>query len=57
VLGEGTYLRWGDQSLVQADSSVNVSAGAGDKQICGRLRTRQALPPEQPRGVRVATPK
>ena len=54
VLGEGTYLRWGKTWLVKANSSVSVSVGAGDRQIGGRLRTRQGLPPEAPRHARVA---
>jgi hypothetical protein len=53
VLGEGTYLRWNGSSLVKASSSVSVSVGAGDKQISGRLRTRQGLPAELPKRVEV----
>jgi len=53
VLGEGTYLRWDDTWLVKAESSVNVSAGAGDRQISGRLRNRQALPPAPAGAVQV----
>ncbi len=56
VLGEGTYLRWNGAWLVKSDSSVSVSAGAGDKQISGRMRTRQGLPPELPKKIEVSTP-
>ena len=53
VLGEGTTLRWGDQSLVTAKSSVCVSAGAGGVNVQGRRRARKGLPAEPPIGVRV----
>lgn len=53
VLGEGTYLRWGETWLVKGDAPVNVSVGPGDKQISGRLRNRQALPPAPAESVQV----
>ena len=53
VLGEGTYLRWGDMWLVKAESPVNVSVGAGDRQVSGRLRNSQALPPAPVGAVQV----
>lgn len=56
VLGEGTYLKWNGSWLVKAGSSVSVSAGAGDKQIGGRLRSRQGLPEELAKKVEVNEP-
>lgn len=54
VLGEGTYLDWGGTDLVRASSPVSVSAGAGDRQITGRRRSRENQPPEMPASVQVA---
>ena len=48
VLGEGTYLQWDDTTLVRAAASVSVSAGMDDRQITGRRRGLENLPPETP---------
>lgn len=55
VLGEGTYLQWDDKFLVRAPASVCVSAGPADRQILGRLRSRENLPPESPVGIEMAS--
>ena len=57
VLGEGTYLRWGDVELVRAREPVCVSAGAGGVEVFGRRRAREGLPPVRPAGVKVFRPR
>jgi hypothetical protein len=54
VLGEGTYLEWGGTNLVRASSPVCVSAGLTDRQVTGRRRSRQGLPPVMPETLQVA---
>ncbi len=56
VLGEGTYLRWSDKTLVRSEQSVCVSAGPDGVKVFGRLRTRKGLPPLKPTGVQAARP-
>jgi hypothetical protein len=66
VLGEGTYLRWKGQTLVQVKpdatrsaaglDSVCVSAGPGNVQVAGRRRARENLPPCPPGNVDVYRP-
>ncbi len=56
LLGEGSYLRWGDRTLVSAKQSVNVTAGPEGVNVHGRLRTREGLPPERPGNVRTFRP-
>jgi hypothetical protein len=49
VLGEGTYLRYGDKVLVQSPKdSVCVTADAEGVRIFGRLQTRRGLAPVEP---------
>ena len=55
VLGEGTYLQWDDKLLVRSPASVCVSAGAGDRQVLGRRRSRENMPTEPPAGVELAS--
>lgn len=56
VLGEGTYLRWGGRTLVQARSSVCVSAGPGGTSVSGRRRARKGLPPLKAQIITLARP-
>ena len=56
VLGEGTYLKWGDKVLVQATDSVCVSADADGAKVFGRRQSRKGLPTVEPVGVRAFQP-
>jgi len=56
VLGEGTYLKWGDQVLVRAADSVCVTADADGAKVFGRRQSRKGLPPVEPRDVKTHTP-
>ena len=56
VLGEGTYLRYGDKVLVQSKDSVCVTADPEGVKLFGRLQTRKGLPPVEPAGVKTYKP-
>ena len=56
VLGEGTYLKWGERVLVQAKGSVCVSADADGVKMTGRRRSREGLPSIEPVGVKTYRP-
>ncbi len=55
VLGEGTYLQWDDTTLVRAAATVSVSSGLDDRQILGRRRCQENLPPLPPRLIKIAS--
>jgi len=57
VLGEGTYLRWGSKTLVQAEGSTCVVAGPDGVKVFGRRRAREGLPPTEPANVRTVLPE
>lgn len=58
VLGEGTYLRYGDTILVHAPGdSVCVSAGVEGVKVFGRLQTRHGLPPVEATAVKTFDPR
>jgi hypothetical protein len=56
VLGEGTYLRWDAEMLVQASDSVCVTADADGVKVFGRRQSRKGLPTLEPQGVKTYTP-
>jgi hypothetical protein len=56
VLGEGTYLAWGDKVLVEAKESVCVTADKDGVKVAGRRQARRELPAVEPVGVRTFRP-
>ncbi len=56
VLGEGTYLKWGDKVLVQAKESVCVTADKDGVKVSGRRQARKGLPTVEPVGVKTFRP-
>ncbi len=52
VLGEGTYLKWGDKVLVQAKDSVCVTADADGAKVFGRRQSRKGLATVEPVDVK-----
>jgi hypothetical protein len=56
VLGEGTYLKWGNKVLVQAKDSVCVTADKDGVNVSGRRQARKSLPTVEPVGVRTFRP-
>jgi len=56
VLGEGTYLKWGGKTLVEAADSVCVSADPDGVKPFGRRQSRKGLPPIEPVGVKTFNP-
>jgi hypothetical protein len=56
VLGEGTYLKWDGQVLVESPDSVCVTADADGAEVFGRRRARKGLPPVQPKDVEAVRP-
>lgn len=57
VLGEGTYLKWDDQALVQAKGSVCVSTDSDGVKLFGWRQARKGLPTIEVPGVKAYTPK
>ncbi len=56
VLGEGTYLKWGDKVLVQAKGSVCVTADADGVKLFGQQQSRKGLSPTKPVGAKTYKP-
>lgn len=56
VLGEGTYLKWGDKVLVDAGQSVCVTADADGVEVAGSRQARRELPAAEPVGIRTFRP-
>jgi hypothetical protein len=56
VLGEGTYLKWGDKVLVDAGQSVCVTADADGVEVAGSRQARRELPAVEPVGVSTFRP-
>ncbi len=52
VLGEGTYLRYGQTLLVQAAGSVCVTASTDGVKVSGRRQAREGLPTLEPGEVK-----
>ncbi len=56
TLGEGTYLTWNGTPLVQAKSSVCVTADADGVKTTGRRRTREGFPTVAPVDLKTYKP-
>ncbi len=56
ILGEGTYLKWGEKVLVQAKDSVCVTADKDGVKVSGRRQSRKGLPTVEPMGVKTFRP-